>query len=101
MLPISEFTLLYISYASAFLYFLISYLRTRKKIHTLNLVIFACYTSVMVFLHLDRENFRGHEGVVVLAFGFIFLTAHVSVSLLSTITEFTFNLLKRRNKDHI
>ena len=92
MLPLdSEFILLYILYFFTLLYFLVGYLRTKKAIYKVNLIAFVFYLSFMVFIFLDKENFRGGNSLAILFYGFIFLLIHISINGIVSLTKYILN----------
>ncbi len=94
MLPLdSEFVVLYILYASALLYFLIGYLKTKKVINTVNLIVFAFYAILMVFIFVYKENFKGGNSLAVLFYGFLFLWIHFSINGLIAIVNYLRKIL--------
>jgi hypothetical protein len=83
MLPIDfEFGLLYFGYTSVFLFFIIATFLTKRKVYIINLMVFLIYTSFMIYVFLDAENFKYGNSLVVLFYGGVFLIAHIAVCIL-------------------
>ena len=45
----------------------------------------------MVFIFLDKENFRGGNSLAILFYGFIFLLIHISINGIVSLTKYILN----------
>ncbi len=75
----SEFTLLYFVYFSVFLYFLLALIFTKRSIHKINLIVFFIYFSLMFYVFLDKDNFKGGNSLAVLFLGGILILVHIFI----------------------
>ena len=72
-----EFWILYLTY-----FVLLIILLTGTFVHKIrnffrtNLIIYLCYTAIMIFVFVDKSNFEGGSSLVVLFFGGLFVLAH-------------------------
>jgi len=80
-----EFWILYAAYIGLFLFLLAGTIFSKKKVFRNNLIFFLGYTLIMIFVFLDKDNFKYGSSLVVLFYGAIFIVLHLIIFLLSRI----------------
>lgn len=83
MLPTdSEFTFLYICYLALFLYLTLSLFITKNKYYKIHFAIYLVYTSFMIYVFLDEDNFKGGGSLGVLFYGALFVWTQIMILLI-------------------
>lgn len=84
-----EFTTLYILYGILFLFLSIGALISEnKKGFIKNLLFFFSYSAIMIYVFLDKENFKYGSSLAVLGLGGLFLLIHLGVLIVRRIIFF-------------
>ncbi len=88
----SEFKTLYITYFVMFIFLIFGLLKSENKVfYKWNFMIFGIYSSIMIYVFSDSENFRYGNSLVVLFYGGIFVLLHFIIigiiKLYKSVTE--------------
>jgi hypothetical protein len=75
----SEFTMLYLLYGIVFLLIVLGLFVTQKREYYIHLFVFIIYTSLMIYIFSDKENFKGGGSLVVLFYGILFPIVHLCI----------------------
>lgn len=87
----SEFLLLYLFYGFLFLYLIFESFKTNKLFYRINLIIYVIYTSIMIYIFLDKNNFKGGASLVVLLLGALFIIIHYLIIFLNNFLKYIRN----------
>ncbi len=80
MLPVdSEFLLLYFSYLTVFIYFILCFIFSKKSVFKINLIVFSLYTLFMIYIFSNKDNFKGGNSLTILFYGGVFIILHVLI----------------------
>lgn len=80
MIPIdSEFSIMYLIYGIVFLLILLGLWFRQKRVFYIHLFVFLLYTSFMIYIFSDEENFKGGGSLVVLFYGILFPIVHLCI----------------------
>lgn len=75
----SEFILLYIIYFLVFVYFFFGLLITKRNMLKINFSIYFIYSTFLLYIFSDENNFKGGTLLLVLFLGGILIVTHLFI----------------------